>query len=64
MGWLLCPLAAQRPGLVELAPPDPAMDTGIWVLTHPDLRPVARVRALTGFLHDALAGDPRLRAPA
>lgn len=63
VGWLLCPLAAQRPGLVELAPPDPAMDTGIWVLTHPDLRQVARVRALTGFLHDALAADPRLAPP-
>lgn len=61
VGWLLCPLAAQRPGLVELAPPDPAMDTGIWVLTHPDLRQVARVRALTGFLHDTLSADPRLQ---
>lgn len=62
VGWLLCPLAAQRTALVELAPPDPAMDTGVWVLTHPDLRQVARVRALTAFLYDALAADPFLRS--
>ncbi len=62
VGWLLCPLAAQRPGLVELAPPDPTMDTGIWVLTHPDLRQVARVRALTAFLFEALSSDPHLRS--
>lgn len=64
VGWLLCPLAAQRPGLVELAPPDPAMDTGVWVLTHPDLRQVARVRALTSFVYDALAAEPSLLSPA
>lgn len=61
VGWVLCPLADRRAGLVALAPPEPALDTGVWVLTHPDLRPVARVRALTAFLHDALAADPRLR---
>jgi DNA-binding transcriptional LysR family regulator len=63
VGWLLCPLALQRPGLVELAPPAPEMDTGIWVLTHPDLKAVARVKALTDFLFDALSADARLRPP-
>jgi DNA-binding transcriptional LysR family regulator len=62
VGWLLCPLAAQR-GLVELEPPAPEMDTGIWVLTHPDLKAVARVRALTDFVFQALSRDERLRLP-
>lgn len=61
VGLLLCPLAAQRPALVQLAPPDPALDTQIWVLTHPDLKSVARIRALTDFLFEALNTHPGLR---
>nr|WP_316643187.1 LysR family transcriptional regulator [uncultured Roseateles sp.] len=60
VGLLLCPLAGQRPGLVQLAPPEPALDTQIWVLSHPDLRQVARMRAFTQFLFEALSSDPRL----
>jgi DNA-binding transcriptional LysR family regulator len=60
VGMLLCPLAAQRSGLVQLEPPDPALDTQIWVLTHPGLKAVARVRALTDFLFDALSVHPGL----
>lgn len=59
-GMLLCPLAARHPELVPLADPEDALDTQIWVLSHPDLRQVARVRALTRFLHDALRDDPAL----
>jgi DNA-binding transcriptional LysR family regulator len=61
IGLLLCPLADARAELVRLAEPEPALDTGIWVLTHPELREVARVRAFTQFLADALRADPRLR---
>lgn len=60
VGWLLCPLADGRPELVRLQEPLPVMDTQIWVLTHPDLRPVARIRALTDFLHARLGADARL----
>lgn len=60
IGWLLCPLADDRPELVRLQEPLPVMDTQIWVLTHPDLRQVARIRALTEFLHARLGVDPRL----
>jgi DNA-binding transcriptional LysR family regulator len=60
VGLLLCPLAALRPELVQLAEPEPALDTQIWILTHPDLRQVARMRAFTQFLFDALRSDPRL----
>lgn len=59
-GMLLCLLADARPGLVRLAPPPPALDTDVWQLTHPDLRRVGRVRALTDFLATALAGHPAL----
>ena len=60
VGLLLCPLADARPELVQLAPPDPQLNTRIWILTHPDLKQVARIRAFTQFLFDALSQDPRL----
>lgn len=59
-GMLLCPLGDARPELVRLEAPDPAFDTQVWILTHPDLRQVARIRAFTQFLFDALSTDPRL----
>jgi DNA-binding transcriptional LysR family regulator len=60
VGLLLCPLAEDRPELVQLAPPDPAFDLPIWILTHPDLKQVARIRAFTQFLFDELSVHPRL----
>jgi len=60
VGLLLCPLADARSELVRLAPPDPALDTQVWILTHPDLRQVARMRAFTQFVFDALSADVRL----
>lgn len=60
VGMLLCPLAAQRQGLVQLAAPEPALDTQIWILSHPDLRQVARIRAFTQFLFETLSADARL----
>lgn len=57
---LLCPLADQYDDLVRLAEPSPQLDTQIWVLTHPDLKRVARIKALTDFLYNRLSADPRL----
>lgn len=57
---LLCPLADADRKLVRLAPPDSALDTQIWILTHPGLRQVARVRAFSQFMFEALSRDPRL----
>ena len=37
------------------------MDTQIWVLTHPDLKQVARIRALTDFRFERLSTDEQLR---
>lgn len=59
-GMLLCLLAEARRGLVQLAPPDPALDTELWILSHPDLRRVKRIRAFTDFLFQELSRHPGL----
>ena len=59
VAWLLCPLGDAR-GLERLEPPPSEFDTQVWVLTHPDLKRVARIKALTDFLYERLAADPRL----
>lgn len=61
---LLCPLGDAYPDLVQLEPPPPALDTQIWILTHPDLRQVARVRAFAQFAFERLSSDPRLERRA
>lgn len=59
VGWLPCPLGEAR-RLRRLREPPPEFDTQLWLLTHPDLRRVARVRALTDYLYEALLADARL----
>ncbi len=54
-GLLPCFAAARRPALSRLAPPIPALATDLWLLTHPDLRQVPRVRVLLDFLAGGLA---------
>lgn len=61
VGKLLCPLADRQAELVQLAPPDPELDMKLWILTHPDLRKVARIRAFTSFMLEELASEPCLR---
>lgn len=36
------------------------MNTQIWILTHPDLKQVARIRAFTQFMVEALSTHPSL----
>lgn len=62
VGWMPCPLAEARGGLEQLRAPPADLDTQVWVLTHPDLKRVARIRALTEFLHARLSLDPRLKS--
>ena len=50
IGPLPCFIADARPSLVRLAPPNPDFSTGLWLLTHPDLRQSARVRAFLDFM--------------
>jgi DNA-binding transcriptional LysR family regulator len=56
---LPCFLADPLPGLVRVLPPEPAMASELWLLTHPDLRRTARVRAFM----DALARSLRRERP-
>jgi DNA-binding transcriptional LysR family regulator len=62
MGMLLCMLAEPRAQLVQVAPPEPALDTELWVLTHPDLRRINRIRTFTEFLYAKLSQHPALTA--
>lgn len=51
---LPCWLADHDDGLVQVLPPIQEYDTDLWILTHPDLRGSARVRAFTEFLAKSL----------
>ena len=55
IGPLPCFIADQRPGLVRLLPPRPEFSTGLWILTHPDIRHAPRVRAFMDFCGGELA---------
>jgi DNA-binding transcriptional LysR family regulator len=46
---LPCFIGSATPGLVQLTAPDPELEAGLWLLTHPDLRHTARVRAFMDF---------------
>lgn len=59
---LPCFLADPVPGLVRLQGPIDSLKVGLWLLTHRDLRRVARIRALLDYLHGALAGRRALFA--
>lgn len=60
-GLLVCPVADRREELVQLAPADPSLGWDIWILTHPELRQVARIRAFTDFLFEALQQEGTLQ---
>ena len=59
IGPLPCLIADLRPQLVRLTEPNPEFATGLWLLTHPDLRASPRVRA---FL-DLAAAELSRRKP-
>jgi len=58
VGLLLCALADSREELVRLDGPFPEMDSPLWILTHPDLRDVRRIRAFMDCMADCLRNDP------
>lgn len=55
LALLPCFLGDAAPALRRVRPPLPDWDSALWLLTHEDLRHVARVRAFLDFLPDALA---------
>lgn len=52
---LPCYLADGDPALTRIDEPLPELATELWLLTHPDLRRVARIRAFMAFVAKALA---------
>ena len=61
LGLGVLPADQHRPGLVRLFAVEPEFVSELWLLTHPDLRRVARIRAFSDHLFDSLRADPRLR---
>lgn len=61
VGLLPSFMQAKHPELVPVSDPIPEVAVPVWMLTHPDLRQTARVRAFMQHVGDALA--ERLRPP-
>jgi DNA-binding transcriptional LysR family regulator len=59
IGPLPCFIADAKPDLIRLTPPVPDFSTGLWLLTHPDLRQSARVRAFLDFIAAEVAKQRR-----
>jgi DNA-binding transcriptional LysR family regulator len=57
---LPCFLGDRAPELVRVLPPEPALAGELWLLTHPDLRRTARVRAFIGTLARGLRRERAL----
>jgi DNA-binding transcriptional LysR family regulator len=55
IGPLPCFIADAHPALKRLSPPNPDFATGLWLLTHPDLRHSARVRVFLDFVAAEIA---------
>lgn len=51
---LPCFVGDGSPGLRRLQPVDPSLSTSLWILTHPDLRRAARIKAFLDFMATSL----------
>jgi len=61
IGPLPCYAADASPALRRLGEPEPELESSLWLLTHPDLRHAARVRAFMEFIATEIAPlRPRL----
>jgi DNA-binding transcriptional LysR family regulator len=60
VGMLLCLLADDEKDLMRLAEPLNELDTDLWILMHPVLKGVARIKAFTDFLYDRLRASDKL----
>jgi DNA-binding transcriptional LysR family regulator len=57
---LPCYVGSAVAGLVQLSPPLSELEGELWLLTHPDLRNTARVRAFLDYCAEAIARRRRL----
>jgi DNA-binding transcriptional LysR family regulator len=60
LGFLPCVIGAATPGLVQLSEVVPEVGGDLWLLTHPDLRQTARVRAFMDYAGAELTKKRRL----
>jgi DNA-binding transcriptional LysR family regulator len=49
---LPCYIGVTVPGLAQLTPPLPDLESDLWLITHPDMRNNARVRTFVDFCAD------------
>ncbi len=54
---LPCLVGEREPGLVRLDAGAPALTRDLWLLVHPDLRPLARVAAVMAWVEDMVAAS-------
>jgi DNA-binding transcriptional LysR family regulator len=59
IGPLPCFIADAKPNLVRLSDINPDFSAGLWLLTHPDLRQSARVRAFMDFMATEIGKQKR-----
>jgi len=55
---------AQHPGLVRVSPQIEGPEMGLWILSHPDVRGNARIRAVAAFLAEAVPQELKRIAAA
>lgn len=60
LGLALLPVDQIEPALERLFPVTVGRRAGLWLLTHPDLRGVARIRTVADLAIEVLRADPRL----
>ena len=60
VGVLPCALGDQEPGLARVGDVLPELSLPLWLLTHPDLKAVPRVRALMDYLTQRFAEQREL----
>jgi DNA-binding transcriptional LysR family regulator len=60
IGYLPCFIGDKRPGLLRLDGPNTDYGTGLWILTHPDIKQTPRVRVLMDFCAGEIAKKKKL----
>ena len=60
LALLPCYVGTAVAGLTQLSPPLPELEGELWLLTHPDLRNTARVRAFLDYCAEAIARRRKL----
>ena len=60
LGLLPCFIGDKTPGIRRISTPIRALDANLWLLTHPDLRDSARVRAFMTYAGTELSKQKKM----